>query len=51
MQKKSIKKGSLGVLCLIIVFLIALVLSSYKTIAKHINLGLDLQGGFEICLR
>lgn len=48
MQKKSIKKGSLGVLCLIIVFLIALVLSSYKTIAKHINLGLDLQGGFEI---
>ncbi|QRG86165.1 protein translocase subunit SecD [Bulleidia sp. zg-1006] len=48
MPKKKNKRGSLGVFGLIVALLIVLASTTYKTIIRHINLGLDLQGGFEI---
>ncbi len=47
-EKKKIKKGKLGLLGLIIVALGIAIATTFGTIKDHLNLGLDLQGGFEI---
>lgn len=48
MPRKQIKKSNLSILGLVLALFVVLASTTYKTIAGHINLGLDLQGGFEI---
>ena len=47
-KRRKIKNKSLGVFGLIVTLLIVLAATTYQTIIRRINLGLDLQGGFEI---
>ncbi len=47
MEKKK-KKNGLAKIFVVCAILAVLVISTFSTIKSHINLGLDLQGGFEI---
>lgn len=47
-NKKKIKKGKLAWLAIIIAAIGVLITMTYSTIYSHLNLGLDLKGGFEI---
>lgn len=47
-KKKKVKKGKLGILAGIVVVIAVLVTTTFNLIKNNINLGLDLQGGFEI---
>ena len=47
-EKRKVRKGKLAGLLLIIVVIAGLVSSTFSTIKNKLNLGLDLQGGFEI---
>lgn len=48
MAKTPNKKGGLGIFAVVVIILAALVATTFNTIKNGINLGLDLQGGFEI---
>lgn len=48
MSKGRNDKGGLWRLGIIVAILIALIASTFQLIKNHLNLGLDLQGGFEI---
>ncbi len=48
MAKTPKKKGGLSVFAVVVIVLAALVATTFNTIKTHLNLGLDLQGGFEI---
>ena len=47
-EKKKVKKSRLGIFALIVVVIGILVGTTFGTIRDNLNLGLDLQGGFEI---
>ena len=47
-NKKKIKKGKLAWLAVIIAAIAVLIATTYGNIYSHLNLGLDLKGGFEI---
>jgi SecD/SecF fusion protein len=47
-NNKKIKKGKLAWLAVIIAAIAVVIASTYSSIASHLNLGLDLKGGFEI---
>ena len=48
MAKTPAKKGGLGVFAVVVILIAALVAATFNTIKSSLNLGLDLQGGFEI---
>ncbi len=48
MAKTTKKKGGLGVFFAVVAIIAVLVASTFNTIKNHLNLGLDLRGGFEI---
>ena len=47
-RKTKIRKGPLGLIALIVAVIAIVVSMTFTTIKNHLNLGLDLQGGFEI---
>ncbi|NCB32998.1 MAG: protein translocase subunit SecDF, partial [Erysipelotrichia bacterium] len=48
MSEKKVKKNSLAWLLTIVAVIAVLIGSTFNLIKSHLNLGLDLQGGFEI---
>jgi len=48
MAKTTKKKGGLGVFFAVVAIIAVLVASTFNSIKNHLNLGLDLRGGFEI---
>ena len=47
-KQSKTKKSSIAVFIGIVAILFALVTTTYSTVKSNLNLGLDLQGGFEI---
>ena len=47
-KTKKVRKGPLAAIVVVIVLLGVLVASTFSLIKSHLNLGLDLKGGFEI---
>ncbi|NLH62994.1 MAG: protein translocase subunit SecDF, partial [Erysipelotrichaceae bacterium] len=47
-NNKKIKKGKLAWLGVIVAAIAVVIAATYSSIASHLNLGLDLKGGFEI---
>ena len=48
MAGKQTKKGNVGIFFLVVAAIAVLVATTFNAIKNNLNLGLDLQGGFEI---
>lgn len=48
MDRQKKKKGGLGLFWTVLAIIVVLIASTFNVIKSHLNLGLDLRGGFEI---